>query len=126
MLTHYGGKERFGEHVQVQMGRAFVVLLTVVAYLIALRAPEGIFALAIQYAFTGFASLAPLLVAALFWKGSNKWGALASTLWVAFAVTAVAVSLMLSAAERISFHSGRASAGFPERSSAFASWNRAP
>jgi SSS family solute:Na+ symporter len=91
VLTHYGGKERFGEHVQVQMGRAFVVLLTVVAYLIALRAPEGIFALAIQYAFTGFASLAPLLVAALFWKGSNKWGALASTLWVAFAVTAVAV-----------------------------------
>ena len=91
VFTHYGGKQRFGEHVQVQMGRAFVVLLTVVAYAIALRAPEGIFALAIQYAFTGFASLSPLLIAALFWKGSTKWGALASTLWVAFAVTAVAL-----------------------------------
>jgi SSS family solute:Na+ symporter len=91
VLTHYGGRERFGEHAQVQMGRAFVVALTVVAYLIALQAPESIFSLAIQYAFTGFAALSPLLVAALFWKGSTRWGALASTLWVAFGVGAVAV-----------------------------------
>ena len=66
------------------MGRAFVVVLTVLAYVVALRAPESIFALAIQYAFTGFAALSPLLVAALFWRGSTKWGALASTLWVAW------------------------------------------
>jgi SSS family solute:Na+ symporter len=91
VLTHYGGKDRFGEAAQVQMGRGFVVLLTVVAYLIALRAPEGIFALAVQYAFTGFAALSPLLVAALFWPGSTKWGALAVTLWVAAAVAAVAL-----------------------------------
>jgi SSS family solute:Na+ symporter len=91
VLTHYGGKERFGEAAQVQMGRGFVVLLTVIAYLIALRAPEGIFALAVQYAFTGFAALSPLLVAALFWRGSTKWGALAVTLWVGAAVAAVAL-----------------------------------
>lgn len=91
VLTHYGGKERFGEAAQVKMGRAFVILLTIPAYLIALKAPESIFALAIQYAFSGFAALSPLLVAALFWKGSTRWGALASTLWVAAAVTAVAV-----------------------------------
>jgi Na+/proline symporter len=46
--------------------------------------------LAIQYAFSGFAALSPLLVAALFWKGSTKWGALASTIWTAVAVVAVA------------------------------------
>jgi SSS family solute:Na+ symporter len=91
VFAHYGGKERFGEAAQVQMGRAFVVLLTLPAYLIALNAPESIFALAIQYAFSGFAALSPLLVAALFWRGSTKWGALASTLWVAAAVVAVAV-----------------------------------
>jgi SSS family solute:Na+ symporter len=91
VLTHYGGKERFGEHAQVQMARAFVVVLTIPAYLIALKAPETIFAIAIQYAFSGFAALSPLLVAALFWKGSTRWGALATTLWVAFSVTAVAV-----------------------------------
>jgi SSS family solute:Na+ symporter len=91
VLTHYGGKERFGEAAQVQMGRGFVVLLTVIAYAIALRAPESIFSLAVQYAFTGFAALAPLLVAALFWRGSTKWGALAVVLWVALSVIAVAL-----------------------------------
>jgi SSS family solute:Na+ symporter len=91
VLTHYGGKGRFSEHAQVRMGRGFVVILTVIAYLVALRAPESIFALAVQYAFTGFAALCPLLVAALFWKGSTKWGALASTLWTGTAVVAIAV-----------------------------------
>ncbi|HKO95540.1 MAG TPA: sodium:solute symporter family protein [Pyrinomonadaceae bacterium] len=90
VFAHYGGKRRFGESVQVQTGRIFVVLLTLFAYAVALRAPETIFELAIQYAFSGFAALSPLLVAALFWKGSTKWGALAVTVWVAAAVVAVA------------------------------------
>jgi SSS family solute:Na+ symporter len=91
VFAHYGGKERFGAHVQVQVGRLFVVALTVVAYAVALKAPESIFSLAIQYAFTGFAALSPLLVAALFWRGSTKWGALAATTFVAAAVSAVAI-----------------------------------
>ena len=91
VLTHYGGALRFPPHVQVQMGRAFVVVLTVVAYAVALQAPESIFALAVQYAFTGYAALFPLLVAALFWKGSTKWGALASTVWAGGSVLAVAL-----------------------------------
>jgi SSS family solute:Na+ symporter len=91
VLTHYGGKERFSEAAQVQAGRGFVVLLTSLAYVIALNAPESIFSLAIQYAFSGFAALSPLLVAALFWRGSTRYGALASTLWVAASVVAVAV-----------------------------------
>jgi len=91
IFAHYGAKARFGEHVQVQTGRLFIILITIIAYLIALRAPETIFELAIQYAFSGFAALSPLLIAALFWKGSTKWGALAVTLWTAMAVVAVAV-----------------------------------
>lgn len=91
IFAFYEGKKRFGEKVQVQTGRIFVVLLTVLAYAIALRAPETIFNVAIQYAFTGYASLSPLLIAALFWRGSNKWGALATTVWTAVAVVAVAV-----------------------------------
>ena len=90
VFAHYEGKTRFGEAAQVHTGRAFVIGLTVLAYVIALRLPEGIFAVAIQYAFTGFAALAPLLLAALFWRGSTKWGALASTLWVAFGVVGIA------------------------------------
>jgi SSS family solute:Na+ symporter len=91
VFAFYGGKRRFGEAVQVQTGRIFIVLITTFAYAVALRAPETIFELAIQYAFSGFAALSPLLIAALFWKGSTKWGALASTVWTAVAVVAVAL-----------------------------------
>jgi len=91
VFAFYGGKRRFGEPVQVQTGRIFVIVLTILAYVVALRAPETIFEIAIQYAFSGFAALSPLMIAALFWRGSTKWGALASTVWVALAVTAVAV-----------------------------------
>jgi SSS family solute:Na+ symporter len=91
VFAFYGGKRRFGEAVQVQTGRLFIVLITIFAYAVALRAPETIFELAIQYAFSGYAALSPLLVAALFWKGSTKWGALAVTIWTALTVIAVAV-----------------------------------
>jgi len=91
VFAFYGGKRRFGEKVQVQTGRLFIIIITLVAYAVALRAPETIFELAIQYAFSGYAALSPLLVAALFWKGSTKWGALAVTVWTALTVVAVAV-----------------------------------
>ena len=91
VFAFYGGKTRFGESVQVQTGRIFIILITLFAYIVALQAPETIFELAIQYAFSGFASLSPLLIAALFWRGSTKWGALAVTVWTAAAVVAVAM-----------------------------------
>jgi SSS family solute:Na+ symporter len=91
VFAYYGGKSRFGEAVQVLTGRVFVIILTLLAYAVALRAPETIFELAIQYAFSGFASLSPLLVGALFWRGSTKWGALSVTIWTALAVVAVAI-----------------------------------
>ncbi len=90
VFAHYEGRTRFGEAAQVHTGRAFVIGLTVLAYAIALRLPESIFTVAVQYAFTGFAGLSVLLVAALFWRGSTKWGALATTLWSAFTVIGVA------------------------------------
>ena len=91
VFAYYGGKSRFGSAVQVQTGRVFVVLIALVAYAIALQAPPGIFGIAVQYAFSGFTTLLPLLVAALFWRGSTKWGALAVVLWTAVTMTAVAV-----------------------------------
>jgi SSS family solute:Na+ symporter len=91
VFAFYGGRRRFGEAVQVRTGRAFVIVLTLLAYVIALRVPQSIFDIATQYAFAGYSALAPLLVAALFWKRSTKWGALAATLWTAAAVAFVAV-----------------------------------
>ena len=80
-----------GAHMQVVTGRIFVVLVTAAAYLIALRIPQSIFDVATQYAFAGYSALVPLLVAALFWRNSTRWGALATTLWTAGAVMAVAI-----------------------------------
>jgi len=91
VFAFYGGQARFGQTAQVNTGRAFVIVLTVIAYGIALVSPQSIFDLASQYAFAGYAALSPLLIAALFWKGSTKWGALAVALWTAAAVAAVAV-----------------------------------
>lgn len=91
VFAYYGGKARFGETVQVNTGRAFVILLTVCAYFVALTYPANIFDLAVQYAFSGYAALSPLLFAALFWKRSTKWGAFASTAFTAAAVAATAV-----------------------------------
>ncbi len=91
VFAYYGGTQRFGERVQVLTGRIFVVLVTAVAYVIALRAPASIFNIATQYAFSGFSAMLPIVLAALFWRGSTKWGALAVTLWTAGTVIAVAV-----------------------------------
>ena len=91
VFAFYGGAARFGPAVQVQTGRIFVVLLTVVAYSIAMTAPQSIFDIASQYAFAGYSALSPLLIAALFWQKSTKWGALAVAVWTAAAVAGVAV-----------------------------------
>jgi SSS family solute:Na+ symporter len=84
IFAYYGGKKKFGETAQVWTGRAFVVGVTVLAYFIAIKLKDkaGIFELAIRFAFSGFAALAPVMLAALFWKRSTKFGALASVLWV--------------------------------------------
>jgi solute:Na+ symporter, SSS family len=91
VFAYYEGKERFGEMAQVVTGRIFVIVLTLIAYAIALQFPQPIFDLAVQYAFSGYSAMMPLLVGALFWRRSTKWGALASALWAAGSVIAVAI-----------------------------------
>jgi SSS family solute:Na+ symporter len=91
VFAFYKGAQRFGHRTQVLTGRMFVVAVTAIAYVIALGIPQSIFDVATQYAFAGYSALVPLLVAALFWKDSTRWGALASTLWTAASVSAVAV-----------------------------------
>jgi SSS family solute:Na+ symporter len=91
VFAYYGGQARFGPAVQVHTGRMFVIVLTIVAYAIAMAAPQSIFDIASQYAFAGYSALAPLLVAALFWKKSTKWGALAVAVWTATAVASIAL-----------------------------------
>lgn len=91
VVAFYLGARRARDALLVQTGRLFVVAVTVVAYLIALSVPQSIFDIATQYAFAGYSALTPLLGGALFWKGSTRWGALATALWTATAVGAIAV-----------------------------------
>ena len=74
VFAFYGGKARFGEHVQVQTGRLFVVILTLVAYAIALRAPQGIFDLAVQYAFSGYSALSVLFFGGALLEAEHQVG----------------------------------------------------
>jgi solute:Na+ symporter, SSS family len=88
ILDHY---RKMDERASVAMARVFILAVTVVAYIIALNTPQNIFDLAVRFAFSGFAAMAPIMIAALFWKRSTKWGALASTLFVAASVIGSAV-----------------------------------
>ncbi|MGD0814323.1 MAG: sodium:solute symporter family protein [Verrucomicrobiota bacterium] len=90
VFAHYGGHEKFGERRSVHFARGFIVVVTIIAYLVALALKEkqGIFEIAIRYAFSGFAAMAPVMVAALFWRRSTKWGALAATIFVAASLIA--------------------------------------
>jgi SSS family solute:Na+ symporter len=83
VFAHYGGTAKYGEKGTVLFARGFILAVTLIAYVIALLTPESIFELAVRFAFSGFAAMSPVMIAALFWKRSTKYGALASTLWVA-------------------------------------------
>lgn len=88
IFDYYGGRKRYGEKGTVMVGRLFIIVANGIAYAIALTRP-AIFDLAISWAFSGFAALAPVMLAALFWKRSTKYGALAAALFVATSIITV-------------------------------------
>ena len=55
IYVHYGGREKYGEKAAVHFARAFIVVVTVIAYLVALylKEKQGIFEIAIRFAFSG-------------------------------------------------------------------------
>ena len=93
IVRHYGfrpesTKDGLSEKGQVLVGRLFVFGILCLTYLLSLVLNRSIFKLAV-WSFTGFASLFPIVVAALFWKRSTKYGAFASVisvvvLWIYF------------------------------------------
>ena len=90
IVRHYGFHDRMSEKGQILAGRLFVAGILIVTYLISLGAPRSIFALGI-WSFTGFASLFPVVLAALFWRRSTRQGVAASVfsvaaMWVFFFV----------------------------------------
>ena len=67
----------FPELAQVLAGRTFVVAVLLVAWALSLAADRSLFRIGV-WAFTGFAGLLPLLLAALFWRRSTAAGGIAS------------------------------------------------
>jgi SSS family solute:Na+ symporter len=82
IVVHYGFHDKLSEKKQILFGRIFVVLILLITFFLSLVSDRSIFKLAV-WSFTGFASLFPVLLAALFWKRSTKFGAFLSILSVA-------------------------------------------
>ncbi len=90
VVSHYGG-DRIGESRRILAGRAFAVLFTVIGYVLALSLKDikSIFDLAVRFGFSGFSALAPVMLAALYWRRSTKWGAFAAAAWVVVVTAAL-------------------------------------
>ncbi len=87
IVARYSKPNRFSEKQLVFIGRAFIVLIVAISYWLGLAYAEkrqGVFALGV-WCFSGFASLFPLLFAAIYWRKVTKAGAYASV----FAAAAV-------------------------------------
>ena len=77
VLDKYG-KDRFTDKQIILIARLFVVSIVIITYVFSIVLFEkSIFDLAV-WSFSGFASLTPLVFAALYWKGATKAGAFAS------------------------------------------------
>ncbi len=84
VAAHYFGRDGMTDRTRVNLGRIFVVLIVLVTYLLAQTRPGGVFTLGV-WCFSGFASLFPLVVAAIYWKRVTKAGAYACVLATAVA-----------------------------------------
>ena len=81
IVKHYRFHDRMTEKQQVLAGRLFVIGIVLLIYVFSLLAQRSIFKLGV-WSFTGFASLFPVVAAALFWKRSTKYGAFGSVISV--------------------------------------------
>ena len=88
IVRHFRSGGAMSERAQVLAGRVFVALILLATFAISLVAKPSLFRLGI-WSFTGFSSLVPLAVAAVYWRRTTKQGAYASVLtafalWVYF------------------------------------------
>jgi SSS family solute:Na+ symporter len=82
------GEQRFSDKRRILLGRTFVVVVVVAAYLMALMAPRSVFTLGV-WCFSGFSAMFPLVFASLYWRRVTRPGAIASV------VVAAAVWMLL-------------------------------
>ncbi len=81
IVGHYIGRDRLTDRQKVTTGRIFVIAIVVVTYLLGLQfaTTRSVFTLGV-WCFSGFASLFPLVFAALYWRRVTTAGAFACVL----------------------------------------------
>ena len=79
IVGHYAGHDRFTDRQQVWLARIFIVLIVAVTYILSLLGYKSVFAMGV-WCFSGFASLFPLVFAALYWKRLTAAGACAGVM----------------------------------------------
>lgn len=77
VVGHLFGLERFTDRQTIWMARGFIVFIVAVTYVLSLFPPPHVFDLGV-WCFSGFASLFPLAVAAVYWRRATKAGAITS------------------------------------------------
>ena len=82
IVLHAAGKDRYTDRQKILVGRLFIVFIVAVVYGLSLLPQPHIFDLAV-WCFSGFASLFPLVFAALYWRRVTRAGAIASVLVMA-------------------------------------------
>lgn len=83
IVGHYGGKKRFTDRQFVWIARGFIVVIVAISYWLSIVFDgRGVFTLGV-WCFSGFASLFPLALASLYWRGLTKLGAYAAVLGTA-------------------------------------------
>ena len=82
IVLHATGEDRFNDRQKILIARAFVIFIVALTYvlaIVAMRNGANVFDLAI-WCFSGFSSLFPLVFCAVYWKRATKAGAFASIL----------------------------------------------
>lgn len=76
VVAHYAGPDKYSDKQQVWIARGFIILIVAITYFLSLPGYRSVFTMAV-WCFTGFASLFPIIFAALYWRRLTKWGAMA-------------------------------------------------
>lgn len=84
LVARLAGRDRFNDRQLVWLARGFIVAIVAVTYALALILQGGthVFDLGV-WCFSGFASLFPLALAAVYWKRATRAGAIACVLTTA-------------------------------------------
>lgn len=70
------GKKKIDTKTSVKIARITVVIISLISVLLASNPDSSVFEI-VSFAWAGFgAAFGPIVLCALFWKRSNKWGAL--------------------------------------------------